>query len=152
MSTFAGQLDPLEWMTTQAELIRTRAYLAPAVVLVDDGKTREAQEKALREKGVCILVGPVTDGLVVSQAKRPLVLECENMVKLLINPARNSDPEGAQLKVLQCLVEITLAVRSYQATHGDPPWRCPSNAWELNTFSTGLWVYDVSFTREVMVG
>ena len=145
------EMDVDQLQAKQAELIAAVPYFAGLAIIIDDGSQKEEIEKALRDKGVAILVCPILDGRRGSQATTQITLYCENLVRLEVNPERNAGAGGANLSITRAWREILKAILAYHPSPGETFWAVPEQPLELSTWQPGLRTYDLFFVKQFTI-
>jgi hypothetical protein len=121
------------------------------LVVVNDGTKTKVVEERLRTIGFCVEVAPVLGGTFRDQSGPYHIMDCTVTVFLKCNPEMNANEAvGAQIDMYEA-VSASLQALTRQARHpGGEFFKIAkdSDAFALTTFDQGLWVYDLTVTKE----
>lgn len=120
-------------------------------VVADKGKSDKTVERHLRSKGFCIVIPPLIHWKLRDQSDAAWIFDVTVLVKIKLNPDRNSDDDGANIDIYEAVVEVTNALCRHTRQPGGERFEIAEDAGVLSQFDQGLWEYDLLFTKEVMV-
>lgn len=147
------------FVTASADVSKDPATGEQSVVIMDTGTQEKLKEKRLREKGLCVVVEPLVIAKLRDQSGPAWVMDCEIMVKVMVNSERNENEAepGADVDIYETVVKVIETLthcRSQSAATrvlGGEFFKLGPDAMALSQFDQGLWVYDLMFTKEALL-
>jgi hypothetical protein len=135
--------------TAARDLIAGHAYFASENVIDDRGVSDPVIEKALRERGICVVVEPILAGKVTTHGGKIAVVDCEIFIQIQINPVINNGAKDIYLGISNIVAALTAPG---PINPNDRFFLKPEgNAIQLSSFEPGLWAYDLTFTKVAVV-
>jgi hypothetical protein len=139
------------FVTASEGLKGSKPTLKPSIVVRDEGLQEKTIEKVLREVGVCVAVMPVVMAMSRDQDDQSFIMDCELMVKVMVNPERNASPDGgAQVNIYAAVMAVIEAMCQKVRHPGGERFKVARDAVGLATFDPGLWTYNLMFTKEAL--
>jgi hypothetical protein len=121
-------------------------------VVMDEGLQDKRIQKLLTEIGFAVVVQPLVMATTRDQDGPAWLIDCEIMVKVMVNPERNaSDDGGAQVNIYSAAVAVIEALCRKARHPGGENFKLQRDAFGLSQFDAGLWVYNLMFTKEAVL-
>lgn len=121
------------------------------LVISDRGQSEKTIEKHLRDSGFVVAVQPLLGARLRDQSGPGWLANAEIMVKVMANPERNDASDGAEADIYDAVIAAINALCQRSNHPGGEHFKLASDAVSLSRFDPGLWVYDLLFTKEVLI-
>lgn len=123
-----------------------------SIVLMDTGTSEKTIERHLNDEGICIVVEPIVSVNLRNQSGTEWITDAELLVKVMTNPNRNDTAEGgAGVNIYDAVIEVIKTLHRKARHPGGEFFQLARDAIVLSRFDEGLWTYDVTFTKEVIL-
>lgn len=121
------------------------------LVVADRGQSDKTIEKNLRESGFIVAVQPLLGATKRDQSGPAWIVNAMIMIKVMANPERNDASDGAEADIYDAVVAVINALCQKDNHPGGEHFRLENDAVSLSRFDQGLWVYDLLFSKEVLI-
>lgn len=128
------------------DAIRTNGF-----IVADVGQSDKTIEKNLRESGFVVVVQPLLGARLRDQSGGSWLVSAEIMVKIMANPERNDESDGAEANIYDAVVASINALCQKPNHQGGEHFRLMQDAVSISRFDPGIWVYDVMFSKEILL-
>jgi len=133
------------------EKIAAATFFSYITILSDKGLADKGLEDKLRNDGFVISVQPIVGARRRDQSGSGWILDAEIMVKVMSNPERNDAVDGANIDIYQAIAEVIKAMCGTRNHSGSEFFQIGSDAISISRFDQGLWIYDLLFTKEILL-
>jgi hypothetical protein len=132
------------------ELLVAVPYFVGQSIIDDDGSTEKLNEteKALRDKGFCVIIGPIMRFPKRDNATTLSIVNAEIFIIVQINPPVNK--VKAQRNIYEAVRSVVRALAAYTGTNPNDRFELAPEGGDLSSFDQGLWAYDLTFHKQAV--
>lgn len=128
------------------ELLEAVPYFAGEQVITDDGTKDSVVEKALRDRGFCVVIAPIMHAPKKDSQASLSIVSANVFIIVQVNPKINATT--ARKNIYEAIQAIVVKLKAYAGVNQNDRFDIADDAIELSSFDPGLWAYDLTFTKQ----